>query len=123
MDLINWQVSYPFLMLLYFGIFGSAGAVLFTLVVWHWMKVYAVVKGYLRSVVIWKMAGYLFLFIAAYSACGIGGPPGNLLHPDPTTHNLDVANLAAKLSIFFSVPGWFCVLLGQRKIRRGIQED
>lgn len=121
LGLINWQVSYPILMLLYFGTFGSVGAILFTLVVWHWMKVYALAKGSLRSMAIWNMIGYMFLFIAAYSACGIGGPPGNLLHPDSTTHNLSVANFAAGLSIFFSVPGWLCVLIGQLKMRRDIQ--
>jgi hypothetical protein len=103
-------------MWLYFGTFGSAGAVLFTLVIWYLLKVRTLAKGLLRSVATWNMVGYMFLFFGAWFACGIGGPPGNLLSSNPATHSLDAATGVAVLSMFFSVPGWACVLVGQRKM-------
>lgn len=120
---MNFLVSHPLWMWLYFGAFGSAGAILLTLIVWHWMKFHAQVKGYLRSAVRWSMVGYMFLFFAAWFACGIGGPPGNMLSPDSTAQNLQAAIGAATLSMFFSVPGWACVLVGMLKMRQDAQSD
>jgi len=120
---MNFSVSHPLWMWLYFGMFGSAGAILFTLIVWHWMKVHALVKGYHQSAARWNIVGYMFLFFAAWFACGIGGPPGNMLSPDPAAQNLFAAIGAATLSMFFSVPGWACVLVSQRKMLQGIQSD
>jgi len=71
--------SFPLWMWLYFGTFGSAGAVLFILLVLSWMKIRSYTKGYKRSAATWGMFGYMFLFIAAWFACGIGGSPGGLL--------------------------------------------
>ncbi len=121
--LLNYTVTHPLWMWLYFGTFGSAGAILFTLIVWHSMKVHALVKEYLRSAARWSLVGYMFLFIAAWFACGIGGPPGNMLCPDPAAQNVFLAIGLATLSMFFSVPGWACVLVGQRKMMQGIQSD
>jgi hypothetical protein len=109
-------MSFPTWVWLYFGAFGTVGAVLFTLLVWHWMKVLTLAGGALRSVAKWNMVGLLFLFIAAYFACGIGGPPGSLLSHDQSTHDLEAAYDSALLAIFFSVPGWACVLVGMRKM-------
>jgi len=113
---MNFPISHPVWMWLYFGTFGSASAVLFTLVIWYLIKVRTLTKGALRSTAKWNMLGYLFLFFGAWFVCGIGGPPGNLLSTDPATHVLDAAIGAALLSMFFSVPGWACVLVGQRKM-------
>jgi len=118
---VNLPTTHPLWMWLYFGTFGSAGAILFTLVVWHWLKLHALAKGALRSACVWKIIGYVFLFSAAWFACGIGGAPGNMLSPDPTVHNLDYATVAAVLSMFFSVPGWVCVLVGMRKMIEAVQ--
>ena len=113
---MNLPATHPIWMWLYFGIFGSAGVVLFTLVVWNWLKVHSLAKGALRSAVKWNVIGYMFLFFGAWFACGIGGPPGNLLSPDLTLHNPNYATGGAILSMFFSVPGWTCVLVGMRKM-------
>ena len=74
---MNFPASHPLWMWLYFGVFGSAGVILFVLIVWNWMKLLKLAKGYLRSAAIWSMIGYMFLFFAAWFACGIGGSPGN----------------------------------------------
>ena len=114
-------MSFPSWVWLYFGTFGTAGAVLFTLTVWTWMKLLKLAEGSQRSAAKWNMVGLMFLFVAAYFACGIGGPPGGLLSHDQTTHDLSSAYDSAMLSIFFSVPGWTCVLVGIRKLMGGLR--
>lgn len=109
-------MSFPTWVWLFFGTLGSGGAVLFTLVVWSWLKIQTRAKSSLQSAARWNMIGLMFLFIAAYFACGIGGPPGSLLSHDPLTHDLETAYDSALLAIFFSVPGWACVLVGMRKM-------
>ncbi len=118
---MNFSASHPIWMWLYFGTFGSAGAILFTLVIWNCIKVHSLAKGAIRSATKWNMTGYMFLFIASWFACGIGGPPGNLLSSDITLHALTLASPTAALSIFFSVPGWMCILIGQRKMIKAIK--
>jgi hypothetical protein len=116
-------MTFPDWVWLYFGAFGTAGAVLFTLVVCSWLKVQSGSKGSLQSAARWNMIGLMFLFLAAWFACGIGGPPGNLLSEDMSTHNLDMGYLTAMLSIFFSVPGWACMLVGMRKMMQSTPPD
>ena len=118
---MSFPLSHPIWIWLYFGTFGTLGAVLFTLVIWHWMKVHALAKGFMRSAGKWSVVGYMFLFFAAWFACGIGGPPGNMLSSDPTAYNLSAATGAAILSMFFSVPGWASLLISQRTMIRGLQ--
>lgn len=118
---MNFPVSHPIWMWLYFGTFGTLGVILFSLVVWQGMKVHTLVKGHMRSAARWSMVGYMFLFLGLWFACGIGGPPGNMLSSDPTTHNLSAATGAATLSMFFSVPGWASVLMSLRRMMRGAQ--
>jgi hypothetical protein len=119
----EYTLTHPLWMWIYFGAFGSIGAILFTLIIWQLMKLHALAKGYLRSAARWSMIGYAFLFSAAWFACGIGGTPGNLLSPDPATHNPAVATSVAALSIFLAVPGWACLLLAQSRILRGAQSE
>jgi hypothetical protein len=114
-------MSFPNWVWLYFGTFGTIGALLYTMTVWYWMKVHSLAAGWLRSVAKWNMLGLMFLFVAAYFACGIGGPPGSLLSADSLTHNIESAYDSALLGIFFSVPGWACVLVGIRKLLHGIR--
>ena len=120
---MTFPVSHPIWMWLYFGTFGTLGVVLFTLVMWHWMKVHALVKGFMRSSAKWSVVGFMFLFVASWFACGIGGPPGNLLSSDLTAHNLSAAISAAMVSMFFSVPGWVFVLVSLRKMIQGVQSS
>lgn len=109
-------MSFPDWVWIYFGFFGTVGATFFTLTVWKWMKFHALSKNSLRGAAKWNMIGLLFLFLAAWFACGIGGPPGNLLSKDISIHQLDSAYDSAILSIFFSGPGWISIYLGQRKL-------
>lgn len=119
---MNFPISHPVWMFLYFGTFGTAGAVLFTLTIWYWMKAHALAQGPLRSALKWNAFGYMFLFFAAWFACGIGGPPGNLLSADPAIPNLYAGTGSALLSMFFSVPGWALVMVGQRKTVQAAKE-
>jgi hypothetical protein len=116
-------MSFPNWVWLYFGAFGTIGALLYTLVVWYWMKVHSKAAGWLRSAAKWNMLGLMFLFVAAYFACGIGGPPGSMLSSDQLTHDIEAAYDSALLAIFFSVPGWACVLVGTRKLLQGIRSQ
>ena len=120
---MNFPTTHSAWMWLYFGTFGSMGTVLFILVVWNWMKVHSLAKGLLRSIAIWNVIGYMFLFLGAWFGYGIGGPPGNLLSPDITVHNLNFATGTATFSIFASVPGWICLLVGQRKMVKLAQQE
>jgi hypothetical protein len=110
-------------MWLYFGTFGSIGVILFALIVWNWMKFQKMAAGFQRSAAKWNMIGYMFLFFSAWFACGIGGSPGNLLSTDSSSHFLSGATYAAVLAMFFSVPGWLCVLIGQRKLLKGFESE
>ena len=112
----EYTLTHPLWMWIYFGAFGSIGAILFTLILWCSMKLHSLTQGNQRSAVRWSMFGYLFLFCAAWFACGVGGTPGNLVSPDPATHNPAVAISVAALSIFLSVPGWACLLVSQWKM-------
>ena len=115
MDILGyyvWQV-------LYYGAFGSISAVFFVLTVWTWFKNRSLITGPLRSAAGWSILGYVFLFIAAYMACGIGATPGGrLLSADVASRNFDWAAIAAMLSKFFSLPGWVCVFVGMRKLMK-----
>ena len=120
---MNFPSSYPVWILLYFGASGSISAVLFSLIAWSWFKSRLFARGQLRSVITWNMFGYMFLFIGAYFACGIGGTPGdNLLSPDVTIHNIQKGTTSAVLSMFFSAPGWACIFIGQRGFLKFLQQ-
>jgi hypothetical protein len=118
---VNFPTTHPIWMWLYFGIFGTLGILLFILIMWNWMKYHAAVEGNLRSSARWMATGYMFLFFAEWFACGIGGPPGNMLSSDLATHSSFGALGAASLSMFFSVPGWACLFVGQRKLFNDVQ--
>lgn len=115
---MNFPTSHPLWMWLYFGIFAIIGMVLFILTVWNWMEGYKLSSGPMRTAARWSGFGYMFLFFGQWFSCGIGAPPGNLLSPDPATHSSLHALLSAALSIFFSVPGWACLLISSRKMLR-----
>ena len=62
---MNFSETHPIWMWLYFGTFGSIGAVLITLIAWQWAQFHAISRGYVRSAAKWSMFGYVFLFTAA----------------------------------------------------------
>ncbi|MEI9477784.1 MAG: hypothetical protein WCO26_14570, partial [Deltaproteobacteria bacterium] len=98
---MNFPSSYPAWIWLYFGTLGSISAVFFSLIAWSWLKSRSFAKGQLRSAITWNMIGYMFLFIGAYFACGIGGTPGgNLLSHDVTIHEIQTGTRLAVLSMF-----------------------
>lgn len=112
-------LGYPLWQVLYYGAFGVLSAVFFVLTLWTWFTRRSSITGPLRSAVGWSILGYLFLFIAAYMACGIGAPPGgSLLSSDVAFRNFEWATTAAMLSKFFSFPGWVCVFVGMRKLMK-----
>lgn len=96
----------------------SIGAILFTVLIWQLMKKNAATQGKRWAIIRWLIFGYLFLFSAAWFACGVGGTPGNLLSPDPANHDPDIATNVAMLSIFLSVQSWACLAIGQWKSLR-----
>lgn len=110
-------------MWLYFGVFGTADVVLLALVFWTWMRYHAMAEGYQRSAARWNILGYVCLFAAGWFACGIGAPMGNLLSSDPAAGYKAAAVMASTLSMFFTVPGWLFLLLGQRKLLKGAKEQ
>lgn len=120
---MNFPTSHPLWMWFYFGAFGTADLVLFALVIWNWMKFNALADGHLRSAARWNVFGYAFLFVAGWFACGIGGPLGNMLSPDQATWWQVAAVQAATLSMFFTVPGWVCLLMGQRKMLQDLSAE
>ncbi len=107
-------------MWLYFGLFGSADAILFTLIAWTWTKLYAHPSRGMRTAARWGIVGLMFLFFAAWFACGIGGPPGNMLSADASVHNPSAALGAAALSMFFTLPGWGSLLVGLTKLQNAV---
>ena len=119
----EYTLTHPLSTWVFFGAFGSAGAILFTLVLWQLLKLHARAQGFQRSAARWIMFGCMFLFSAAWFGCGVGGTPGNLLSPDPATHDPAVATSVAILSISLSVPGWGCLLVGQWQLLRGARSD
>jgi hypothetical protein len=119
---MNFPLTHPLWMWLYFGFFGTAGIIFFTLTVWSWAKYRALLDTTGRSAALWSGLGFMFLFFAQWFACGIGGPPGNMLSPDPLAHNSFGALGAASLSMFFSVPGWVCVFISQKKLLKNTLE-
>jgi len=120
---MNFPTSHPDWMWLYFGFFAISGMVLFILAIWSWMKVYKLSKGTFRTAIRWSGFGYMFLFFGQWFACGIGAPPGNLLSLDITTHSIEHASLSAALSIFFSIPGWVCILISLRKMLQNCKRN
>ena len=115
---MDFLLTHPILLYAYFGTFGTVATVLFVMAARSWMEYHAMAAQGQRSALRWSMVGYMFLFFGAWFACGIGGPPGNLLSSDPAAHNLVAGTGAGILSMFFSVPGWACVLVSQRKLLR-----
>jgi hypothetical protein len=63
------------------------------------------------------------LFLGAWFGCGIAATPGNLRSPRPAAHDVFLATFEAVLSMFFSVPGWACVLIGQRKLLESVRSQ
>jgi hypothetical protein len=114
---MNFPPTHPIWMWLYFGAFGTAGIVFFALTMLSWTRYHARVGGRLRSAARWTAIGYMFLFFAQWFACGVGGPPGNLLSSNPLDYNAFAAAGAASLSMFFSAPGWICLFAGQQRLR------
>jgi len=93
---MNFPSSYPFWIWLYFGAFGSISAIFFSMIAWSWFKSRSFAKEQLRSILTWNMFGYMFLFIGK-------------------------GTTSAVLSMFFSVPGWACIFVGQRGLLKFIQ--
>ena len=108
---MNYPATHPVWMWLYFGGLSSVGLIVYVAIAWRLTTVYAAAEGRVRSAARWAMFGSAFMFLALWFACGIGGPPGNMLSSDVATHSLEFATNAALGSAFFSVPAWGCLLV------------
>lgn len=109
-------MNFPPYMWIYFAEFGTLAIVFLALTFWTWIKTTRLTKGPLKRALLWNMAGYVALFTALWFACGIGGPPGNLLSTDPSLQNPTVAGGAAMAGMFFSVVGWILLWVGMRNM-------
>lgn len=109
---MNFMPSHPDLMWLYYGVFGSADIALLVLTMWSAMLLHRSADRTGRWALRSLMVGFAFLFVSGWWACGIGGPPGNLLSADEGAHNLAAATASAALAMAFSVPGWAGVAVG-----------
>ncbi len=113
---MNLLESYDSWIPMYFGGLGTLNVLLFTAVLWYWYKVYSLSAGQHKSISLWIISGCVWLFFAGWVACGIGGQPGFLLSPDTSLHNPEIALKAAMIAMACNVPGWFCMLMAQRKM-------
>ena len=120
---MNFPSTHPSWMWLYFGVFGTAGIVMFILAMWSVAKLRKNSNQRLGKAIKQNMIGYMFLFISSWSACCIGGPPGNLLSADATVHNQLAALGAASMAMFFSVPGWSFLFLGYRSMLNSLLNE
>ena len=120
---MNFPSTHPAWMWLYFGVFGTAGTVMFILAMWNAAKLRKISNQKLDKAIRLNMIGYMFLFIASWDACGIGGPPGNMLSADVTVHNQSAALGAAGMAMFFSLPGWIFLFLGYSSMLKTMIED
>ena len=127
---MNLPSSHPVWMWLFFGGFGTVGMLLFIAILWNWTKYHRLLKGHSRAIAKWNAFGYMFLFMAQWFSCGIGGPPGNLLSENLSTHYLLGAIGSASLAMLASVPGWVCLLIGQKQLlkqakkeNKGVEQD
>jgi len=111
---MNLLESYESWIPMYFGGLGTLNVLLLTAVFWYWYKAYSL-SGKLKSISLWTISGCVFLFFAGWLACGIGGQPGFLLSPDTSLHNRDLALNSAMMAMACNIPGWFCMLMAQRK--------
>ncbi len=115
---MGYPSTHPAWMWLYFGGLSSVGLVIYCLASWRLTKLYAASTGDLRSAVRYALFGATFMFLALWFACGIGGPPGNMLSADASTHSFEFALNAAVGSTFFSVPAWGCLLMALIRVTR-----
>ena len=93
---------------------------MFILTIWNVAKLRKKTNSRLGKALRQSMIGYMFLFIASWFACGIGGPPGNMLSADASVHNQFGALGAASMAMFLSVPGWYFIFLSYGSMMRSL---
>jgi threonine/homoserine/homoserine lactone efflux protein len=119
---MSFPSEFPAWMFLYFAAFGTLALILVALIGRTWMQAMRLTTGALRRVLVWHAVGTVFLFSATWFACGVGAGPGNLLSLDASIQRPFLAGAAAVAGMFCSVLGWACLLMGMRRIVRGIEE-
>lgn len=112
---------FPTWLFLYFTSLGTVALVLVALLFWTWLRTTRFSAGPLRSALAWMVAGFVFVLSAAWFACGVGAGPGFLLSTDASMHQPFLATAAAVAGMFSSVVGWVCLLVGFRKILKGLE--
>jgi hypothetical protein len=118
---MNFPTEYPAWMWAYFAVLGSLAILFVTLTFWAWLKTTRLTSGLLKRALRWQVGGYASLFAAVWFACGIGGPPGNLLSPEINFHNTEAATGAALAGMLFSVIGWVLLWIAMRLLLKHAQ--
>src|SRR3972149_2482674 len=114
-------VEFPAWMWMYFALLGSLAILFVALTFWAWLKTTRLTSGSLKRALRWQVGGYATLFAAVWFACGIGGPPGNLLSTEDSLRNIEAATGAALAGMFFSVVGWVLLWMAMRIMLKSIE--
>ncbi len=104
----------------FFGIGGSILLVLAVFTGWFWGRERSLLDEPFRPAADLKMTGYLFLFLATWNICGLGGIPFFTLYPDKMMvfQTLPAAIGHTKLIMIYLILGWLFVGLGYYKTYR-----
>ena len=100
--------------------FMAGGIILFVLtllLVWFWSRERTLIDLRYRAAADLKMTGYLFLLLATWNVCRLGGMPFFTLYPDKMMifQTLSGAIIHTKLLLLYFILGWFFVGLGYYK--------
>lgn len=96
---------------LLFGIGGTLILLFFIGILWLWAKEHMALKGASATAAVYKLAGYVFMLIAAWFICGIASIPFlKALENEPPATPLHV--------MIFLVLGWLFLFLGHYKSRQ-----
>ncbi|MGD8534480.1 MAG: hypothetical protein PVF66_01435 [Candidatus Aminicenantes bacterium] len=94
-----------------FGIGGTLILLFFIGILWLWAKEHMALKGAPPTAAVLKLAGYLFMLIAAWFICGMASIPFlKALENEPAASPLHV--------MIFLVLGWLFLFLGHYKSRQ-----
>ncbi|MCL5771297.1 MAG: hypothetical protein M1479_03370 [Actinobacteria bacterium] len=111
---MNLPATHPIWLWIYFGIMGTVSLILLALILWT--RLVIISKKGKDSAGRMITLGIVLLFCSGWMACGIAGPPGNLLSKDISSHNQIAATWASIASMAFAVIGWICILIGYKLI-------
>ena len=114
--------SYPILTWVIMGGFGVASSIVFSLVLWKWLR-----SGQLQNKSVpvsnYSILGLCFLFASGLFCCGIAGPPGYALSKDPNLVSHLWIYRASFMSNLFALIGWILYVIGQNKTIKLLSDE